>query len=396
MIIRVNRMENAKKKRFLKGINILIIVGFAFFSYGIYEIGLRAGDLIYRNQYIQRNYAQVIYRSNNYNAFPKIQKLQDNDLWVVWYQGDWHVDTHNDGKLMQTISNDNGTTWRHPEVLYDDPFYDTQMGAIGELPDGTLISSYVIYNASSGKILRTEWIKSSDKGLTWSPPKILSQAQFNPVGLPNYIWIYPYGNIFNVSGEYFASFYGNSENNPGSQVQDVVILLKYNATFDNWSYVSTVMAYSARGFNEADIEYFNGYWLCLSRSSEDRLYYSYSQDSFSWSTPVETIYALGHAPELVFLKVENNIAKFFCSFRGESGFLRGGLAYFDLVSKTFTCENLILYAAQGKGGSDAGYSSGILLSPQEVGLVNYEVIVCGESGSPNTTGTILWQTWSVD
>ena len=121
------------------GLILSFIIGFGLIGFGTVELYNKAVPLIERYKYYMDNTATVIYQTNAYTAFPKLLTLQNGSLWTVFYQGDNHVDSQNDGKLYQTFSHDKGKTWELPRLVADDANLDTRNPAIGQLQDGTQI-----------------------------------------------------------------------------------------------------------------------------------------------------------------------------------------------------------------------------------------------------------------
>ncbi|MHA1730317.1 MAG: sialidase family protein [Promethearchaeota archaeon] len=336
---------------------------------------------------------ETVFTSPDYNAFPKLLRLQNGSLWCVWYRGNWHIDTNNAGVLVQAFSHDNGATWGAPTVLRADPSLDTRNPAIAQLEDGSLLCAYLLYDYGTRAAVRVEWVTSHDEGRSWSAPKVVEPSDYNPSGEGGgrYTWASPYGDFFRKGSELLSPFYGGSSD--GSHQE--VFLLGYDPEAGSWTNRGAIMARVGKIFNEAKVVEVGGEYLCVSRGSGDVLYYSHSPDCESWSGPSPTQYKRGHAPELVLLGVDGGLATFFCSYRGKGKKLRGGRATYDLSTKEFWCEDSVLYVAAGRGGGDAGYSSAARLGPGTIGFVNYEVVVHGKRGDPGTTGTITWHKWEL-
>ena len=383
---------NQLARRAVLGFAVCLLVGIAGIVYGGSEVYNKLAPVLERQDYIAQDHAQTIYESQNYNAFPKVLRLLNGSLWCVWYQGNWHVDTNNDGELVQSCSPDNGTTWTAPRVIADDPSYDTRNPAVGQLANGTLLLAYLLYDAISTRAIEAASIQSDDGGISWSQARPITASQFNPANETKYQWLSPFGNMFSMNGHYVAAFYGGLNSSTG-EAGNAVILLQYHPANHTWQYYATPMADGYRGYNEASIQWTGDRWLCIARTSENRLYHAFSLDGIAWSPASGTTYTLGHAPDMVVLNTSSSITSMFCVYRGDNGFLRGGLARYNATANTFWCEHAILYAAKGRGGGDFGYASAVRFSSASVGFVNYDVIVCGDRGGPETRGRILWQIW---
>jgi len=102
--------------------------------------------------------------SNTY--FPSMEKLANGTLFVVYYNASAHEAT--DGRIMKTISADNGATWSAPVVMIDTS-EDDRDPSIMQMSDGTLLLSWFTYNnTTAARQVRTS--RSTDGGLTWSSP----------------------------------------------------------------------------------------------------------------------------------------------------------------------------------------------------------------------------------
>jgi BNR repeat-like domain len=353
-----------------------------------------------RENWLTNNDVDYVFVSQDYNAFPKLLKLPDGVLWSVWYQGDWHIDSKNDGKLLQSFSYDNGTTWTKGNIIFDDPKWDTRNPAIGQLNNGSLLVQALLYNYDNRSALTTQWIQSNDNGTTWTAPKTIENQDFNSIDSPTkYSWNSPFGNIFYMGNRIMACIYGGTTPGAKTEAYDGVILIEFNQSTYKWQYYTTVIEGTIVGFNEADIEQIGTDWVCISRSSAGVLYYAYSSDGKTWSAPIKTPYEFGHSPDMVVMgeskdpKQTNGTYDLFCGYRGPMGLFRGGLAHYNPTTKTFTCEDTVLYAAEGDGGGDFGYCSAVRIGETHVGFVNYDVFRCDQWDQRTTTGKITWQVW---
>jgi hypothetical protein len=95
------------------------------------------------------------------------------------------------GPSMFARSTDGGVTWEPARVIFDAGVHlQTINNQIVVLPDGTLVDFFTQLDFS-GKfaVVRLQIVRSTDKGVTWSGPLIISQVQsvgtFNPAtGVP--------------------------------------------------------------------------------------------------------------------------------------------------------------------------------------------------------------------
>ncbi|MHA1791180.1 MAG: sialidase family protein [Promethearchaeota archaeon] len=374
----------------------MIVLGSSAQVYGVIKWSDKISEKVVRDRYVSFNVARVIHESSDYNAFPRVYRLQNGSLWAVWYRGDGHVDSNNDGKLLQSFSSDDGLTWSTPVVIHDDPYLDTRNPGLGQLSNGTLIVQAYLYNGNGSASLATrcDWIQSDDGGKTWSSGKDITPAEINPAGETLVSLVSPFGNMFKWGSHELMAVYGGGN----------IILIEFNYSTNSWQYFSTpfnsTSSSKAAGrqvsFYEADVDIIDGIWLSVARSNEDRLYYSYSNDGLVWSEPVPTSYRLGHSPDVLVLgnSSEPGLKDLFFVNRGDKGLLRGGLAHFNVVTREFSCEDVVLYAALGSGGANFGYASSVLLNSTTVGFIDYDVIICESlAGEKSMRGMITWQTW---
>ncbi|MHA1370060.1 MAG: sialidase family protein [Promethearchaeota archaeon] len=377
---------------------IMILLGLGVQIYGV-VVGIEnVSEILKREKFLSQNTARIIYQSTEYNAFPKVYRLQNGTLWAVWYKGDGHVDSNNNGRLVQAFSNDNGLSWSEPVTILDDPYLDTRNPALGQLENGTLIVQAFQYNGMGveGLVSRCDWIQSDDGGISWSQAREITAAEFNPAGVNAVSLISPFGNLFEINSHELTAVYGGGK----------IILIEFNYTINRWQYFSTPFNNSAFQekygefieFYESDVEIIGNTWLAVARSSKNVLYYAFSEDGKNWSDPIRTGYKLGHSPDILLLNstTSDDSCKLFFVNRGEHGLLRGGLATFNLTSHEFTCEDKVLYAALGRGGGDFGYASSVRLNASTVGFINYDVVICESlTGNKNVNGKILWQLWEI-
>ncbi|PYI54037.1 exo-alpha-sialidase [Paenibacillus flagellatus] len=102
--------------------------------------------------------------SNTY--FPSMERLSDGTLFVVYYGASAHEGT--DGKIMKTVSTDDGQTWSAPVTMIDTP-EDDRDPSIMQMSDGTLLVSWFTYNNTTAK-RQVRTARSTDGGATWSAP----------------------------------------------------------------------------------------------------------------------------------------------------------------------------------------------------------------------------------
>ncbi|WP_409340435.1 discoidin domain-containing protein [Paenibacillus sp. MBLB4367] len=102
--------------------------------------------------------------SNTY--FPSMERLADGTLFVVYYSASAHEATN--GKIMKTVSADNGQTWS-TSVTIIDTLEDDRDPSVMQMNDGTLLVSWFTFNnTTTARQVRTA--RSTDGGATWSSP----------------------------------------------------------------------------------------------------------------------------------------------------------------------------------------------------------------------------------
>lgn len=109
--------------------------------------------------------------AGGYAAFPDICRLQNGDLYCVFYSGYGHVSTPNDkwpkgGRIMAVRSTDSGKTWSKPVVAIDTDL-DDRDPSVTCLKDGTLLLNWFTLHRNKTAILIA---RSTDNGKTWSKP----------------------------------------------------------------------------------------------------------------------------------------------------------------------------------------------------------------------------------
>lgn len=109
--------------------------------------------------------------AGGYAAFPDICRLQNGDLYCVFYSGYGHVSTPNDkwpkgGRIMAVRSTDSGKTWSKPVVAIDTDL-DDRDPSVTCLKDGTLLLNWFTLHRNKTAILIA---RSIDNGKTWSKP----------------------------------------------------------------------------------------------------------------------------------------------------------------------------------------------------------------------------------
>src|SRR5437879_3779223 len=109
--------------------------------------------------------------AGGYAAFPDVCRLQNGELYCVFYSGYGHVSTPNEkwpkgGRIMAVRSLDNGKTWSEPVVAIDTDL-DDRDPSVACLRDGTLILNWFTLDKNQVAVLLA---RSTDNGKTWSEP----------------------------------------------------------------------------------------------------------------------------------------------------------------------------------------------------------------------------------
>ena len=109
--------------------------------------------------------------AGGYAAFPDICRLQNGELYCVFYSGYGHVSTPNEkwpkgGRIMAVRSLENGKTWSKPVVAIDTEL-DDRDPSIACLTDGTLLLNWFTLDKNQVAVLLA---RSTDNGKTWSEP----------------------------------------------------------------------------------------------------------------------------------------------------------------------------------------------------------------------------------
>lgn len=112
--------------------------------------------------------------AGGYEAFPDVTRLRNGDLFCVFYAGYDHVSVPNEslpkgGRVCWIRSRDRGKTWTAPKILVDTDL-DDRDPSVMQASDGTLICNFFTYvPPSQGKRedVNIYIIRSRDNGGTW-------------------------------------------------------------------------------------------------------------------------------------------------------------------------------------------------------------------------------------
>jgi hypothetical protein len=126
--------------------------------------------------------------------FPRLLLLDNGEMLATFKTGAGHVGKG--GKASASRSTDGGLTWSPPVVVFDLPGADDSMDASAQLRDGTVIYGAVSYSWKGEKYSFEDWradthvLRSRDRGRTWLPPVKVNIAPFT--------WAYPFGHILEM------------------------------------------------------------------------------------------------------------------------------------------------------------------------------------------------------
>jgi hypothetical protein len=99
-------------------------------------------------------------------------------VYVVWTGLTLLSDTDFVGPTFLRRSSDGGRTWEPARAIYDPGLNsETTANKIVILPDGTLVNIFARYR-QSGAVVDLAAIRSTDKGITWSAPDVISSQQW--------------------------------------------------------------------------------------------------------------------------------------------------------------------------------------------------------------------------
>lgn len=128
--------------------------------------------------------------AGGYEAFPDVCRLADGRLMAVFYAGYDHVSLPapkrpKGGRIDCAFSSDEGRTWTKPGTLYDGPD-DDRDPSIVQLPSGKIMCNFFSLRRKAGEggkaggwDGRGTWVvESTDKGGTWSAPRLISADHY--------------------------------------------------------------------------------------------------------------------------------------------------------------------------------------------------------------------------
>ncbi len=310
----------------------------------------------------------------DYLAFPKVLRSSNGSLWAVWYVGDRHVDSQNDGKLIAAWSHDEGSTWTVPVVVADDTTYDTRNPAIMEA-DGQFVLSYELRDSETGDDIKCQFINSSN-GYTWSAPQ--------DIMIPGMTWMSPFHNVVNISGQYYSAFYGE-ETSLGTSTTSV--LLHWTGT--GWEFASFIASYNPStgvGFDETTVVWNGTHAIAIMRSAGTKktMHVAVSPGGVASWGPAQDTGIWGHAPDAIMLP--NN--SLYVAYREVANRTLEGRMWDSSVTSLEHVPGETLFVYRSISTGDYAYPS-IALIGARLGIIHYEVY--WDFWELSRTGTIYFQ-----
>ncbi len=126
-----------------------------------------------------------------YQAFPDVVRLQNGELFTVFYAGFEHISLPcsrlpRGARIAAVRSRDNGKTWDKATCIFDTP-WDDRDPSICQLPDGTLICNWFTFqgrrDSKGTTVFKEIWIAfSKDNGHTWSEPQLIPSTSGSNYG----------------------------------------------------------------------------------------------------------------------------------------------------------------------------------------------------------------------
>lgn len=310
--------------------------------------------------------------------FPDVEKLQNGDLLVVYYDSPAH--TSQSGRIAMVRSTDDGQTWSTP-ITVADSVYDDRDPSIMQMGDGTLLVNFFStdWSQSPSKILGTYLIRSTDGGLTWSSP-VLVETKLDYTATTSKI-------LELDNGELLIPRYGKM---PGHWQSKIMIGRSSDGGL-SWLQANEVEIPNPYGTNwvEPALADLGGGHLMVMIRTAKYAHEAHSYDNgLSWTTPVPTDME-AHASNLLVLDQdgpEQKILHTWGDYSSQYAFGRPVVGQIILADGTPVSERVKMYA--GHCG-DESYPSSVRLDDGRIFTVYYDACAKQIRGTFSTVDDFL-------
>jgi Neuraminidase (sialidase) len=159
--------------------------------------------------------------SDVYAGWPTVARRKNGDLLLVW-SGDREAHVCPFGRVLLSVSRDDGATWTYPRVLMDSDLDDRDAGVV-ETPRGSLLVTTftsLAYERSANppphwaaardrlkpeerkRQLGSWMLRSTDNGISWSTPyRVPFNSPHGPVPLSDGRLLYAGKDLYGETGE---------------------------------------------------------------------------------------------------------------------------------------------------------------------------------------------------
>lgn len=314
----------------------------------------------------------VVVSSDDRNTFfPTVEKLQNGDLVVVYYDSPGHISQT--GRISMVRSSDNGETWSEPQIILDTPIDDRDPN-IMQTENGTLLLSYFAYDwdQNPAKVIGTYVTRSEDGGTTWSEP-VKVETKLDGPSVPG--WAATSDKILELdNGDLLIPLYGTV---PGDSAARVTVVRSTDGGH-TWKRGTEVeIAYDPDiHFQEPALAKFgNGHLIVMMRTSriDGSAYVSHSYDNGqTWTVPIKTDMK-AQASDMLVLKqggLKGMIFHTWGDVSGEFGSGRPVVGNIKFYNKDWSFNEPTLIYRGGCG--DEGYPSSVQLDDGRLFTVYYD------------------------
>ena len=314
----------------------------------------------------------VVVSSDDRNTyFPTVEKLQNGDLVVVYYDSPGHISQT--GRISMVRSSDNGETWSEPQVILDTPIDDRDPN-IMQTDDGTLLLSYFAYDwgQNPAKVIGTYVTRSEDGGTTWSEPVKVGTMLDGP-SVPG--WAATSDKILELdNGDLLIPLYGTV---PGDSAERVTVVRSTDGG-ESWKKENEVaIAYDPDiHFQEPALAKLgNGHLMIMMRTArtDGSAYVSESYDNgYTWTEPTKTD-MMAQASDMLVLKQGGPKGMIFHTWGDVSGEYSSGrpvVGTIKFYNKDWSFHEPALIYSGGCG--DESYPSSVQLDDGRLFTVYYD------------------------